>query len=342
MSFRNDAIFWIELHKISPNPYQPRREFDEARLKDLAESIRQYGVLQPLVVTRKEVQKEDGGLVVEYELIAGERRLRASRIAGVEQVPVIIRDGAESDRMKLELAIIENLQREDLNAIDRAHAFKQLTEQFGMSHSAVAQKMGKSREYVSNTLRLLLLTEELQLSIQHGKLTEGHARALMMLNDRKEEQSVLFREILLKKLSVREVERISRKVAADKVRKKVWGGINLEIIEIEKQLTEALGTRVQIAKTDFGGKVVIQAKRYKNTVGVSAVRDLFGTLQNEGASKGILVTTSGFGKASFEFAKGKPIELLSGSNLLYLPAENAGIEARIIMPDDWKDAASDG
>ena len=92
----------------------------------------------------------------------------------------------------------------------------------------------------------------------------------------------------------------------------------------------------------FGGKVVIQAKRYKNTVGVSAVRDLFGTLQNEGASKGILVTTSGFGKASFEFAKGKPIELLSGSNLLYLPAENAGIEARIIMPDDWKDAASDG
>lgn len=257
MSFRNDAIFWVEVHKIFPNPYQPRREFDEARLKDLAESIRQYGVLQPLVVTRKEVQKDDGGLVVEYELIAGERRLRASRLAGIEQVPVIIRDGAESDRMKLELAIIENLQREDLNAIDRAHAFKQLTEQFGMSHAAVAQKMGKSREYVSNTLRLLLLTEELQLAIQHGKLTEGHARALMMLNDRQEEQKVLFREILMKKLSVREVERITRKIAADKVRKKDWGGLNLEIIEIEKRLTEALGTRVQIAKTDFGGKVVI-------------------------------------------------------------------------------------
>lgn len=257
MSFRNDAIFWVEVHKIFPNPYQPRREFDEARLKDLAESIRQYGVLQPLVVTRKEVQKDDGGLVVEYELIAGERRLRASRLAGIEQVPVIIRDGAESDRMKLELAIIENLQREDLNAIDRAHAFKQLTEQFGMSHSAVAQKMGKSREYVSNTLRLLLLTEELQLAIQHGKLTEGHARALMMLNDRQEEQKVLFREIMLKKLSVREVERITRKIAADKVRKKDWGGLNLELIEIEKRLTEALGTRVQIAKTDFGGKVVI-------------------------------------------------------------------------------------
>lgn len=257
MSFRNDAIFWVEVEKISPNPYQPRREFDESRLKELSESIRQYGVLQPLVVTRKEVQKDDGGIAVEYELIAGERRLRASRLAGISQVPVIIRDGAESDRMKLELAIIENLQREDLNAVDRARAFKQLTEEFGMSHVQVAEKVGRSREYVSNTIRLLLLPEDLLSGLQQGHITEGHARTLLMLNDRPEEQHVLFREIMLKKLSVREVERLSRKIATDKVRKKTWGDTDLGLIEMEKQLTEALGTRVQIAKTEFGGKVVI-------------------------------------------------------------------------------------
>ncbi len=257
MSFRNDAIFWVEVNKIFPNPYQPRREFDQARLKELGESIRQYGVLQPLIVTRKEIQKSDGGISVEYELIAGERRLRASRLAGIEQVPVIIRDGAESDLMKLELAIIENIQREDLNAVDRAKAFRQLADQFKLSHLQVANKVGKSREYVSNTLRLLLLPADILQAVAEGKITEGHARTLLILSDKPQEQNVIFREIMLKKLSVREVERITRKVATDKVRKKDWGGIDLQIIEIEKQLTEALGTRVQIAKTNFGGKVVI-------------------------------------------------------------------------------------
>lgn len=257
MSFRNDAIFWVEVEKISPNPFQPRREFDEARLKELSDSIRQYGVLQPLVVTRRESEREDGGISVEYELIAGERRLRASRLAGLSAVPVIIRDGAESDRMKLELAIIENLQREDLNAVDRARAFKQLADVFGMAHGQIAEKVGRSREYVSNTIRLLLLPEDLIKGLQLGNITEGHARTLLMLNDRPEEQNVLFREILLKKLSVREVERITRKIASDKTRKKEWATTDPGLIELEKQFTEVLGTRVQIAKTDFGGKVVI-------------------------------------------------------------------------------------
>ena len=271
MSFRNDAIFWVEVHKISPNPYQPRREFDEARLKELAESIRQYGVLQPLVVTRKEVSKSDGGIAVEYELIAGERRLRASRLAGVEQVPVIIRDGAESDLMKLELAIIENLQREDLNSVDRAQAFRQLADQFHLSHSQVAQKVGRSREYVTNTLRLLLLPEEILSAVSRGALSEGHARTLLILSDKPEEQNVIFREIMLKKLSVREVERITRKLATDKVRRK--DNIDLELIEVEKQLTEALGTRVQIAKTDFGGKVTID---YFSTEDLNKILDMMG------------------------------------------------------------------
>lgn len=256
MALESNSIFWVEVGKISPNPFQPRREFDESRLRELSESVRMYGVLQPLVVTRKEIQRDDGTFFSEYELIAGERRLRASKLAGLSQVPVIIRSSDESDRMKLELAIIENLQREDLNPVDRALAFKQLAEQFTLSHVLVAKKVGRSREYVSNTLRLLLLPEDIITAMKKGEITEGHGRALLMLSGRLEEQHTLFREIVLKKLSVREVERISRKIATDRVRKKEWN-IDPELIEIEKQFTDTLGTRVQILRTDFGGKLTI-------------------------------------------------------------------------------------
>lgn len=257
MSFSGDSIFWVEVEKIVPNPYQPRREFDESKLNELAESIRMYGVLQPLTVTRKEVEREDGTFYSEYELIAGERRLRASKVADLKQVPVIIRDGEQSEQEKLELAIIENLQREDLNAVDRALAFRQLADQFGLSHAKVAKKVGRSREYVSNTIRLLGLPDYMLNSLRLSDISEGHARTLLMLNDRAEEQDTIYREILLKKLSVRELERIVRKMASDKVRKKDWKHTDPELIEMEKQFTDALGTRVQIAKTDFGGKLTI-------------------------------------------------------------------------------------
>src|SRR3989338_7652130 len=156
----SNSIFCVDTNKIKPNPYQPRRDFDEARLEDLALSIKQYGVLQPLTVSRVEVEKEEGGLTTEYELIAGERRLRAAKIAGVLQVPVIIRTG-DTTIMKLELAIIENLQREDLNAVDRARAFFRLVNEFKFTHNEIAKKMGRSREYVSNSLRILTLPEEI-------------------------------------------------------------------------------------------------------------------------------------------------------------------------------------
>ena len=138
MAFQGDSIFWVEIEKIVPNPFQPRREFNEEKLKELSESIRMYGILQPLTVTRNEVVREDGAFYTQYELIAGERRLRASKLAGLEQVPVIIRSGQDTEQEKLELAIIENLQREDLNAVDRALAFKQLADTFDLSHSQVA------------------------------------------------------------------------------------------------------------------------------------------------------------------------------------------------------------
>jgi ParB family transcriptional regulator, chromosome partitioning protein len=257
MAYESNSIFWIEVEKVVPNPFQPRHEFDQKKLQELADSIRMYGVLQPLVVTRREVITEHGAFTTEYELIAGERRLRASKLAGLTQVPVIIRSGEESERMKLELAIIENLQREDLNAVDRARAFKQLSEQFGLSHAQVAQKVGRSREYVTNSIRLLALPETILGALRGGDISDGHARTLLMLNDRPAEQDVVFREILLKKLSVREVERISRKIATDKVRKKDWQNSDPELIEIERKFTEVFGTRVQIQKTDFGGKLTI-------------------------------------------------------------------------------------
>jgi len=257
MAYESNSIFWVELEKVVPNPFQPRREFSEDKLKELAESIRMYGILQPLVVTRKEIISDDGSFSTQYELIAGERRLRASKIAELSQVPVIIRSGEETELMKLELAIIENLQREDLNAVDRALAFKQLSEKFGLSHGQVAKKVGRSREYVSNSIRLLNLPETILSALRQSEISDGHGRTLLMLNDRPEEQDVVFREILLKKLSVREVERITRKIATDKVRKKNWEGSDPGLIEIEKKFTETLGTRVQISKTDFGGKLTI-------------------------------------------------------------------------------------
>ena len=256
MAFQNDSIFWVELEKIVPNPYQPRREFDQSRLEELAESIRMYGVLQPLTVTRREIQRDDGSFHTEYELIAGERRLRSSKLAGISLVPVIIRDGEQNEQEKLELAIIENLQREDLNAVDRALAFKQLSDTFNLTNTQVAKKVGRSREYVSNSVRLLALPEEILQALRTADISEGHARTLLMLNDKPEEQDTVFREILLKKLSVREVERISRGIASEKVRKHNKS-YDPELAEMEKQFTETLGTRVQIQKTEFGGKVTI-------------------------------------------------------------------------------------
>ena len=253
--FYNDAIFWIEVDKIKPNPYQPRKEFDQLALKSLSDSIRQYGVLQALVVTRNEVVKPDGGLAVEYELIAGERRLRASKLAGIREVPCLIKTGEDNDLMKLELAIIENVQREDLNPVDRARAFQKLVDEFGFKHGQIGEKVGKSREYVSNSLRLLSLPTDILDALSAGKISEGHARPLMMLVDRPAEQSTLFKEIMFRKLTVREAEMIARKIAVEKVRKKDF--LDPEVIDMEKKLADTLGTRVHIEKREVGGKIHI-------------------------------------------------------------------------------------
>ena len=253
-AYFSDSIYWVEVDRIKPNPFQPRKEFDEAALTSLAESIRSYGVLQPLTVTRKEIEKPGEGIAVEYELIAGERRLRAAKLAGVYQVPVVIRRAEESDQMKLELAIIENLQREDLNSVDRAKAFKQLVDQFGLKHHEIGKRVGKSREYVSNSLRILGLPQEMQDAVVSGQITEGHTRPLLMLMDKPAEQKTLYHEIMEKRLNVRDTEQLARRIAVDKSRK---GDLTPELLLLERELSDSLGTRVRIDKKENGGRVTI-------------------------------------------------------------------------------------
>ena len=267
----SNSIFWIDTDKIKPNPFQPRRDFDEARLQDLADSIKQYGVLQPLTVSRVEVEKEGGGLITEYELIAGERRLRAAKLAQVSQVPVIIRTG-DTGIMKLELAILENLQREDLNSVDRARAFFRLVNEFKFTHIEVAKKMGRSREYVSNTLRILALPEEILQGLSEGKITEGHTRPLLMLADHPEEQLVLYKEIAYKKITVREAEALARKIAFDRVRKKEFMP-DPELVELEEEFQEKLGTRVHIERKENGGQIKID---YFSTEDLRTILDSIG------------------------------------------------------------------
>ena len=249
---RKESIFWIEVDKIKPNPFQPRREFDEGALSELANSIREYGILQPIVVTRKETHT-DFGQVVEYELLAGERRLRASKLVGLPQIPVVVRDPM-TNKVKLELALVENLQREDLNPIDKAVAFKRLMEEFGMLQKEVAEKVGKSREVVANTIRLLALPQAMQQAVAQGVITEGHTRPLLMLSGYHDEQQNLYNDIVTKNLSVREAERISRTIAKERAR----AMLDPDTRMLQEKLENTLGTRVSIEKKGPKGKISIE------------------------------------------------------------------------------------
>ena len=277
MATIENAIYWLEVDKIIPNPYQPRKEFDPVQLQEMADSIRQYGVLQPLVVSRFENMKEDGSIEVVYELIAGERRLRGSKLAGLSQVPCIIRVG-DDNREKLELAIIENVVRENLNPVERAMAYQRLADEFKLTWVDIAKKVSKSREYVSNTVRILMLPQDMLDALSKGQITEGHTRPLLMLIDRPEEQATLFKEMLIRKMTVREAESIARRVAYDKVRKKSTY-ITPEVVEMEEGLAQSLGTRVTIEPREKGGKISIDYFTYDELMSLSRL------LKNAGGSK---------------------------------------------------------
>ncbi len=198
-----EAIFHIETDKIQPNPFQPRRDFDEEQLMELAQSVREFGIIQPLVVSK--IEKETPyGTAIEYQLIAGERRLRAAKIAGLPRVPAVVRRAPE-DREKFEMAIVENVQRADLNPIESARSYAKLSEQFGMTQREIAARMGKSRETIANSMRLLNLPTEMQDAIAGGKISESQGRVLLALADPIKQQQ-LFQQVTTTNVSVREMK----------------------------------------------------------------------------------------------------------------------------------------
>jgi len=200
---RKDFIFWIEIEKIKPNPYQPRKEFDEAALESLGESIKKYGILQPIIVNKIE-KKTERGISYEYQIVAGERRWRSAQRIGLKQVPVIIRE--QSNREKLEIALIENVQRRNLNPIDKAEAFDRLRAEFGLLEKEIAKIAGTSREAIANSLRILSLPHEVKKALKEGTVSEGHARALLGCSDAKIIKELL-EEVIANGYSVRETER---------------------------------------------------------------------------------------------------------------------------------------
>lgn len=242
-----EGIVTIRLSEIEPNRDQPRKKFDEEALSQLADSIRQHGVLQPLVV-RPMPGSEN------YQLVAGERRWRASRMAGLSEVPVIIRELNDTEVM--EIALIENLQREDLNPIEEAEGYKILMQSYGMTQEEVSQRVGKSRPTVTNALRLLNLPSKVCNMVKSGSLSQGHARTLLSLED--EERIIkIADEIVSKGLSVREVEKIVKKKEAENKEDKV-STISMTIVEIEKGLSELLGRKVKISQGRNKGTMQIE------------------------------------------------------------------------------------
>ena len=250
-----EPVFLIETEKISPNPYQPRREFDVDALNELASSIREFGILQPLVVTKVEEPTEDGTRV-RYELIAGERRLRAAQLIGIERVPAIIKSVA-LDRQRLEMAIVENVQRANLNPIEPARAYNRLQDEFKLTQREIASRIGKSREVIANTMRLLNLPTQMQDAVSRGQLSESQARLLLSVDDLSEQQA-FFDEIIRNNTSVRELKGKIDYYKASKHQAAVQASTaDPQMISLEKELEEALGTKVKLEKSGETGKLTI-------------------------------------------------------------------------------------
>jgi ParB family chromosome partitioning protein len=238
----------IEVDSVRANPQQPRRDFEEDGLQDLAASIKAKGVVQPIIV-----RKVDG----EFELIAGERRLRATKMAGLQRIPAFIaqvEDGSEA----LELALIENLQREDLNPMEQADGFQRLAKTYGLTQEQISERVGMSRAAVANVLRLLNLPRDVQTSLSNGDISAGHARAILSLPDR-ERQVALWKRILKEGLSVRKAESLAKNLPSPTAPAKVSSRRPAYITQIEEKLRNALGTHVRLYhKKGKGGKIEVE------------------------------------------------------------------------------------
>lgn len=241
------GILQVAVDDIQPNPRQPRADFDEQGLKSLADSISEHGILQPLIVAQASAGEG-------YVLIAGERRLQAARIAGLNSVPVIIRRVDEQQR--LEWTLVENLQRTDLNPLEAAEGYRQLAEDFDLSHEQIAERIGKSRAAVTNTLRLLKLPAAVKNALLEGQIREGHARALLSLPNA-QAQSAALRTILQRELSVRQTEELIRRLSGEKKPQVRKVSRPPEEAALEDQLRQELGTKVSLKRGKRGGSIVI-------------------------------------------------------------------------------------
>jgi len=239
--------YFVPISKIKPNPLQPRSQMNEEELKELSASIHEHGVLQPLIVTHDSTSDD-------FVLIAGERRLQAARMAGLDMVPVITREVSEQQR--LELALIENVQRADLNALEMANAFQQLSDEFNLTQDEIADQVGKNRVTVANTLRLLKLSESAKKALIDGRISEGHGRALLGLASSSAQNAAL-QTILSHDLNVRQAEALVKKLSGLKPEKKNKETKSADLVEIETQLRDKLGTKVTLNHTSRGGTLVI-------------------------------------------------------------------------------------
>jgi ParB family chromosome partitioning protein len=245
------GVVEVAIDEIAANPYQPRTRMSEASLDDLKQSISEKGVLQPVIVRHKAGR---------YELVAGERRLRAAKLANHTHIPAIVRQVSDSEA--LEIALIENLQREDLNPIDEARGYKELIKRFELTQDELAQKLARDRSTIANVLRLLNLPEQVKEGVEEGKISMGHARALLGLSEPRQIESV-YRMILHRGLSVRQVEGVvRRRLRTRKKRSRTSSGVDPEMTRIEEELMRKLGTRVRI--TSHGGHGKIEIEFYSN------------------------------------------------------------------------------
>lgn len=242
------AIQQVAVTAIEPNPRQPRQQMDPTELEELAASIREHGVIQPLILTYEPGETE------RYILIAGQRRLLASRLAGLESVPALVRQASEQQR--LELALIENVQRTDLNALEQAEAYRQLNDEFGLSHEAISTRVGKSRASITNTLRLLKLPEDVRSALASAEISEGHARALLALATPQAQSAAL--EVIIKQaLNVRQTEELVRRLSGQRPASKPKPAAPPEVRALEERLRQYLGTRVSLNRRGRGGTLVI-------------------------------------------------------------------------------------
>ena len=242
-----NGVMLVSVDLVFPNPRQPRSMMHPEELQDLTASIREHGVLQPLIVTPGDMQGR-------YILIAGERRLQAARLAGLASVPVLVRQA--TDQQRLELAIIENVQRSDLSALEQAEAYRQLAEDFELSHEDIAARVGKSRVAVTNTLRLLKLPDAVKNALIEGRVSEGHARALLALPT-PEAQTAALRTVIAQELNVRQTEELVRKLSGEKPLHKPKPAAVPEVAALEERLRTSLGTKVTLRSGRKGGTVTI-------------------------------------------------------------------------------------